>query len=588
MKPFLLPILLFLGPYIFGQTFTEITNTPIENSTPTSGYAGASWVDYDNDGDIDLFVNKDYLFQNDGTGNFTAVTDSGIEGWATGLNNGNSWADIDNDGDLDLALVNNGNNGVYLNNGNGSFSKLTSGEIAINLNAWSAAWADYDNDGFVDLVATHPCGFIGPCQNNWLFKNNGDTSFTAITNSDVSTDQAAYTVANWADFDDDGDMDLFIGSGEVGFNSQDHIYINQLTETGSADLVLTQNGTLFGDYRDGQNWNLIDYDNDGDLDAFVTNYKVDVPNDFYKNNGDGTFTKLTDLDLGVHIASENGSWLANTWGDFNNDGWIDLFLTADFGSPFGNHMYLNNGDGTFVHHFPVFANQVGSRNAVVGDYDNDGDLDLFINATQANLRGLYRNDLFISSEQNWINITLEGTISNRSAIGAKVRVKTIVNGQEMWQRRDISSQSSFCGQNDLRIHFGLGEASSIDSLSIEWPSGLMETYTNVTSNQFLSYIEGQSTSSHDILDDQLTISMFPNPANGNTNLSYQINKANQKVVIKMLDNAYRQISILVNENQPKGNYALPIDTKKWAPGIYFLSIKIGTAYLVKKLIIVKE
>ena len=579
-------MLWLISHFLFSQTFTKITASPIGTDAPTGGYAGASWVDYDGDKDLDLFVNQDFLYQNDGNGNFTRITNSGITGWGTGLNNGNSWADIDNDGDLDLVLVNQGSNGVFRNNGDGTFAKLTTGDIAINLNAWSAAWADYDNDGWVDLVATHPCGFIGTCQTNWLFNNNQDGSFTRITTSDVNMTQAAYTVANWADFDDDGDLDLFIGSGEVSVNSRDHIYINQLTETGKADLVLKQTGVLFGDFRDGQNWNLIDYDNDGDLDAFVTNYKQDLPCNFYKNNGDGTFTKLTDTDLGVHLASEAGTWLANTWGDFNNDGWLDLVMTADFGSSFGNHVYLSNGDGTFSHHFPSFANLIGSRSISNGDYDNDGDLDLFINSTQNSLRGLYRNDLNTGAEQNWINLSLEGTLSNRSAVGAKVRIKANIGGQEIWQRRDISTQNAFCGQNSLRVHFGLKDASLIDSLIIEWPLGLKEIYTDIPSNQFLEYTEGQTTSTIEREIGKNVLSVFPNPIRTETTVSYVLD-SNQYIQLEVLDASQKVITTLFQGNQKKGNHEVKINTSKWAAGTYHLVLTNQSSLLSKTLIILK-
>jgi len=579
-------ILLFLSSLLFAQTFTKITAGPIGTDTPTGGYAGASWIDYDGDKDLDLFVNQHFLYQNDGNGNFIRITNSGITGSGTGLNNGNSWADIDNDGDLDLALVNQGDNGVFRNNGDGIFSKITTGDIAINLNAWSAAWADYDNDGWVDLVATHPCGFIGPCQNNWLFNNNQDGTFTRITTSDVNMTQAAYTVANWADFDDDGDMDLFIGSGEVSFNSRDHIYINQLTETGKADLVLTQTGVLFGDFRDGQNWNLIDYDNDGDLDAFVTNYKQNLPCDFYKNNGDGSFTKLTDADLGVHLASEAGTWLANTWGDFNNDGWLDLVMTADFGSSFGNHFYLNNGDGTFSHHFPSFANLVGSRSITNGDYDNDGDLDLFINSTQNTFRGLYRNDLNPGGDNNWINLSLEGTISNRSAIGAKVRVKAAIDGQALWQRRDISTQNAFCGQNSLRVHFGLKDAAIIDSLIIEWPLGLKEVYTAIPANQFLEFVEGQTTSTIETEIEHAVLKVFPNPLSTKATISYTLN-ANQPIQIEVLDASQKIVKTLFQGDQQKGDHEMTLNTENWGAGSYHLVLKSSSSLISQTFIILK-
>ncbi|GJM33708.1 MAG: hypothetical protein DHS20C18_27090 [Saprospiraceae bacterium] len=584
-------ILLSFCTFLFSQTFTKITTGPIATDTPTGGYAGVSWVDYDGDGDIDLFLNQDFLYQNDGNGNFTRIFNSGIVGISIGYNNGNSWADIDNDGDLDLVLVNRSSNGVFTNNGDGTFTKITTGDIATNLNAWSAAWADYDNDGWVDLVATHPCGISNPCHTNWLFNNNGDGSFTEITNSDVNMGLRAYTVGNWADFDDDGDMDLFIGSGEVSVNSKDHIYINQLTETGSPDLVLNQTGVLFGDFRDGQNWNLIDYDNDGDLDAFVTNFKEDLPNDFYKNNGDGTFTRLTDADLGVHMVSEAAKWLANTWGDFNNDGWLDVFITADYLSPFGNHFYLSNGDGTFAHHFPAMANIIGTRSAANGDYDNDGDLDLFMNSTQSAFRGLYRNNLNPGAGENWINLTLEGTISNRSAIGAKIRVKATINGQTFWQRRDISSQNAFCGQNSMRVHFGLGDAASIDSLIIEWPLGLKESFTNISSNQFLQFVEGQTTAVLEPKRAAISLNVHPNPFSEATNITLQINSENnldkQAIKLSVLDASQKEITTLFNGKKPPGIHEFKLNTSGWAPGSYYLILESEASIFSKTLIIVR-
>ena len=583
----LLTVILFLilTDALFSQNFTKITTGPIATETPTGGYAGASWIDFDHDDDLDLFVNKDFLYRNEGNGSFKKILTSGITGTSTGINNGNSWGDMDNDGDLDLLLVNQNSNGIFVNMGDSTFARIDTGSVATNLNGWSAAWADYDNDGWLDFVVTHPCGFIGSCHTNWLFRNNGDGSFSEVTDSDVNKGLAAYTVANWADFDDDGDMDLFIGSGEVGFASKDHIYINQLMETGVAELKLMQSGVLFGDNRDGQNWNLIDYDNDGDLDAFVTNYKSDIPNDFYRNNGNGTFTKLTDADLGVHMVSEAAVWLANTWGDFNNDGWLDVFITADFGSAFGNHFYLNNGDGTFSHHFPVMANLIGSRAVINGDYDNDGDLDIFINATQSGLRGLFRNELNPDVGENWINMTLEGTTSNRSAIGAKIRAKATINGKSVWQRRDISSQSAFCGQNSLRVHFGLGDASLIDSLVIEWPLGLKEVYTTIQPNQFMKIIEGQATGIPELNLSQFHLQLFPNPTRNELTISYEIIQPRLSVKIRVMDNTQRLVSTVFEGDQLIGTHRHTLHTANWSPGVYFLILESGASRLSKRLVI---
>ena len=587
MRLFTITLLLIAASPLSGQTFTKITTGPIATETPTGGYAGASWIDYNGDGNLDLFVNKDFLYENNGDGSFSKITNSGITGTSSGLNNGNSWGDADNDGDLDLLLVNQNSNGIFSNQGNGTFVKIDTGEVATNLNGWSGAWADYDNDGWLDFVVTHPCGFIGSCKQNWLFKNKGDGSFTEITDTDVHKGLAAFTVANWADFDDDGDMDLFIGSGEVNFASKDHIYVNQLMETGVADLKLTQTGVLFGDTRDGQNWNLIDYDNDGDLDAFVTNFKSDIPNDFYKNNGDGTFTKLTDADLGVHLVSEASVWLANTWGDFNNDGWLDVFITADFGGDFGNHFYKNNGDGTFAHHFPVMANLKGSRAVINGDYDNDGDLDLFINATQSGLRGLFRNELNPGVNENWINLTLEGTMSNRSAIGAKIRAKATIDGHSFWQRRDISSQNAFCGQNSLRVHFGLGDAAIIDSLVLEWPLGLKEIYTEVQANQFMTIIEGQATGLAELEAARFRLQVSPNPVDDETIISYQVGRPVFDLKISLLDNTQRLVSNIFEGTRHHGLQEHRLNTASLSSGVYYLILESEFTRLSKRILIIK-
>ena len=559
----------------FTQTFVKVTDNtnPIVTTNPTSGYAGASWVDYDGDGDIDLFVNQDFLFRNDGEGKFTRIMDSGIQGVSVEYNNGNGWADYDNDGDPDLILVNRNKNGLFRNNGNGTFTRIEEGDIAMNINAWSPAWADYDNDGWVDLMATHPCGFTGqPCHTNYFFHNNGDGTLSSVTNSPISTGFAAYTSANWSDFDQDGDMDLFIGSGEISSASKDHIYLNGLQETGEATFLRYQTGALFGDLRDGQNWNWIDYDNDGDFDGFVTNWKMEVPCDFYRNDGNGVFVRLTEEELGVPMTSQQGNWLANVWGDFNNDGWIDVIIGADNSGT--NKCYTNNGDGTFSAVTTPFTNQRSSRGITCGDYDNDGDLDVFINASDLASKGLFRNR---TDSGNWVLINLRGTLSNHSAIGARIRVLANISGTRFWQVREISAQNSFCGHNSQRVHFGLGNAIQIDSLVIEWPLGLREVYTNQSVNQILTFDEG-STSGLLSAATIVPLTVSPNPVASQLHLRFP-------------HAGYRSISVynasgvlMTTETIPRDVDSTVLTMTGLLPGIYWIRADAESAAALARIV----
>jgi hypothetical protein len=239
-----------------------------------------------------------------------------------------------------------------------------------------------------------------------------------------------------------------------------------------------------------------DYDNDGFLDAFIS-INPQGKNLLYHNNGDGTFTLVTNSVIGSEIGSSTGC----AWGDYDNDGWLDLFVArTGTDSNFNivahenNWLYHNNGDGTFTKVTSgSLVNEIGpSFGAAWGDYDNDGFVDLFVSngfiISSAN-NFLYHNN---GNSNNWINFRLVGTVSNRSAIGAKVRVKATISGKTFWQMREISGGSGHGSQNDLRANFGLGDATNVDLVRIEWPSGIVQTMTNIASKQFLTVVEGQS------------------------------------------------------------------------------------------------
>jgi PKD repeat protein len=459
--------------FAIAQTFEKVTdpNNPIVTTTMDANYSGAAWVDIDGDGDDDLYSTKNFLFRNLGNGEFERLNN--FQSLSTNqLGNGTSWSDYDNDGDIDLFLSGNPSL-VYLNDGTGNFEALDEAPMSSSDDnrGWTGAWADYDNDGFTDLIIIHPRGFLGPSIPSRFLKNNGDGRFTKIDTFEFTIDLQPYTVATWSDYDLDGDSDLFIGSGPVSNAAVDFLYENVLIETGIADLNRLNTSPIATDLQDGQVWNWIDYDNDGDLDAMLTNYGQ-APNRIYKNEN-GTYVSIT------NSLTINGNYLGNSWGDIDNDGDLDVILTHEGAA----QVFINEGNGTFTLE-STFSG--GGRSSSLSDYDNDGDLDMFVSGA-ASVKGLYKNVTPHSDNLilgNWAIFTLKGSISNKSAIGAKVRLKANINGNDVWQFREVLGQNNFNGMNSLRVHFGLGNASTVDSVIIDYPSGQRKILTNLAVNNF--------------------------------------------------------------------------------------------------------
>lgn len=476
---------------------------------------GASFVDIDNDGDLDLFLTNanlpfgaNTIYRNDGDDMFTQIE----AGELTALqvaSFGHSWADYDNDGLMDVFIANGFTRFgslLYKNLGNFQFRRIESYNTAnVGTLAFDAAWADYDNDGFVDLVTIHPANFVGkPVESNALFRNENGRSFSYQAGYPITGPTAPFTNATWTDYDLDGDMDLFIGAGPAnGTVAPDFHFRNMLKESGQVDFQRITNQPIGTDGMDGQTWNWIDYDNDGDLDAFMTNYSglpnpqgtpAGMLNCFYRNDGD-TLIKITEGPLVEELSVS----LANVWADFDNDGYLDVIVGNAQST---NKLYHNNGDGTFTYVSNSAIEAPGPKNTwgmTYGDYDNDGDQDLYITCktgyvapapSGAELNYLYRNDL--SNGNHWFTIKCVGSQSNQSAIGTIVRLRATINGRSMTQTRVIGSNNTFLGDNDIRAHFGLGNASTIERIEIQWPSGVVDQMTNVSTNQIMTITEGQT------------------------------------------------------------------------------------------------
>ncbi len=506
MKHLFFSLILLTSFNLTAQKFTLITEGPIALDTTNTN--GASFIDYDNDGDLDVFLSNantpfgfNTLYQNNGNDQFVRVEAGEVTGLQA-VTFGHSWGDYDNDGLNDLFIVNaftNTGSFLYKNLGKNRFQRnefYNNGKN--NILGFAANWRDFDNDGFLDLTVIHPAGgFVGlPTTGNFLFKNNGDQfgSFSEVLTTPLTRITAPFTNATWADYDQDGDSDLFIGSGPAnGTLRPDFHYKNMLKENGTLSFQRITNQVFALDSLDGQTWNWIDFDNDGDLDAYMTNWGGAVgglKNNMYLNKGD-TIVRVTE----GAIVNDIGISLANVWADFDNDGDLDVYVGN--GGNQQNRYYENQGDGQFKsiekgHHVETAKNTWGLS---AGDYNNDGKVDLFVSNKTGYVSGgdvnfLYRNDT--DNGLNWLVIKCIGEKSNKSGIGTKVKLTSKINGQSVTQYREIGSSATFLGVNDLRAHFGVNRAKSVEKVEIIWPSGQVDTYSNVKTNQILTAIEGKS------------------------------------------------------------------------------------------------
>ena len=492
---------MFLAVLVRGHaqtTFTKITNGAVVNDL--GGFVGFAWGDFHNSGFLDLIVcsysgdQTNRYYRNNGDGTFTKIS-QGDPVQDADHHVLVAARDYDNDGNLDL-IVSAGveaptprRNMLYHNNGNGTFSRVSGGSVTNDLGYFCPViWADYDNDGFLDLFI----GSNGDSNNDpghkLLFHNNGDGTFTKITAGPVVNDLSAGFGALWADYDNDGFEDLLMINGSVGnvVNSFNFLYHNNRDGTFTRVLTNAVATDLWSTGAEGAAWG--DYDNDGFQDLFVTG-NDGTTNHLYHNNGDGTFTTITSGPMSSRPAGTDS--FGCSWGDYDNDGYLDLFVSSNNGH---NRLFRNKGDGTFSEILtgnPVNDGGPGISCQGCGwvDYDNDGFLDLFVTRTIysgtpiSNL--LYHND---GNTNAWLEVKLAGTVANRSAIGAKVHVRATIGGKTFWQLREIKNGGARNTQ-PLVAHFGLGDATNVDMMRIEWPSGTVQELHDVSPKQILTITE---------------------------------------------------------------------------------------------------
>ena len=491
---------------------------------------GAAFFDADGDGDVDLYVTNgsrfagfppgqhpaNYLYRNEGGSFEDVATHVGVgdTSWSMGC----AVADYDNDGNLDLYVTNFGRNRLYRNRADGTFEDATSA-AGVGDRRWGTGctFGDYDRDGDVDLYvanyvdftidyqSTIPCQWKNipvycgprglPAAADILYRNEGDGTFADASKSAGINELYYGMAAGFADLDDDGWPDLFVAND----STPNQLYHNQ------TDGTFTEVALLAGVAYSGEGVKqgcmglaLSDYENDGLIDILATNF-ADEHNVLYRNSGGLFFTDVSYLSRVAGTGSRQVAW-GTAFFDYDNDGDRDLFVANGHTYPEAdlpqanssyreeNLLFENRGGGRFddvsTKAGPGLAIREVSRGTCLADYDQDGDMDLFV----LNLNSpptLLRNEG--GNKNNFLQIRPEGTRSNRAGIGARIAISAA--GRRQFAQ--VLSGGSYLSHHDLKVHFGLGSSTLVETLTVQWPSGAVQTLRDVPANQVLVVREPQ-------------------------------------------------------------------------------------------------
>jgi len=489
---------------VTAQSFEEVKNSVISETNIEDFWTGAAWIDIDQDNDLDLFVvnrlpgrekRKNKVYVND-NGAFKRVLDSPL------TQDAGHWfsvtsGDYNRDGLTDIYVA--GFPGaLYKNLGNGNFEKVTKGKIADpKIAGICAGFGDFNNDGNLDLLVTRPnwiesAPWNGIPASPHLLINKGapEYDFEKVVTTDISIpENDTYMHPTLFDLDDDNDLDVFIGMGS-GKPKVDLMYQNTFSQNGKVGFKRWLDIEIATTKVEGNQWSFHDIDNDGDWDVHITNWAVlmngkNMPrsNYLFKNNG-GSFVKVKNQS----IVTDSDMTTTSLWGDYDNDADIDAIIVSD--STYTLRYYENDGKGNFTGRK---AGELGAINkhqsgGSVGDYNNDGALDVFIPGPRKN-SSLLQNKL--SNRNNWTKLKLQGISSNKSAIGAKIWLSIKIKDRKVVQRRTVSASDTYFGHNALIQHFGLNTSTKVEDLLVFWPTGKLEMFKNIKINQFNTLIEGK-------------------------------------------------------------------------------------------------
>lgn len=513
-----------------GINWTHVAGKSAKKILPETSGAGCAFLDFDNDGWMDIYlVNsgrsdfylppnplRNALYRNNRDGTFVDVTSkAGVGGGGYGM--GVAAGDYNGDGFADLYVTQYGQNILYRNNGDGTFTDVTE-KAGVAAPGWSssAVWFDYDNDGRLDLFVCQFAEFdpaleckdandirhycnprIYKPRASMLFHNNGDGTFSDISKTTgISEHLGKAWGAVATDVNNDGKMDLFVANDTVS----NFLYINRGSKFEEAGLLADVAYSADGHARSGMGVDSADFDQDGNMDLFVANIDQEIFS-LYRNNGDGTFEDLA-MPLGIGMPTR---WMSG-WGlkflDYDNDGDLDLILANGFPDDLIDQtsssvkwkepVLLFHHEGKSFRDVsaesgPVFSKSFPARGLAVGDFDNDGGLDVLISNNDAPPL-LLRNN--VGKLNRWLGVSLVGRKCNRDAVGARVSYQA----GDLKRSRLRVGGGSFLSSHDPRMILGIGRREKINWVEVKWPepSGAVERFSNLPINRYVTLVEGNA------------------------------------------------------------------------------------------------
>ncbi|MBK9271503.1 MAG: CRTAC1 family protein [Saprospiraceae bacterium] len=581
----LLILWMIMSHHAYPQTlFQKISQGPVVNTISDS--RSVNLVDVNNDGLDDLFISngpssgaEDYLYINQG--NFQFYKDTLFFKSLILPSVGACIGDIHNNGDRTIYVSSwyNRSNVLYIKNAMGQYN---GSPTSYKTYSESAAWGDYDQDGWLDLYVSNAGN--GPADNrNLLFRNDGKGNLTPVLNH-ISTSETLYSRGvSWVDFDNDGDADLFVCNENKSVNS---LFRND----GNGMLVkMDQAGDLLKDKESSMSASWADVNNDGWLDVFVchSNNFIPASSALYINQKNGSFSAIRQP-----FASDPGCSFSASFADYDNDGDLDLAVSNGFcNTEMYNVLYLNDGFGNFTKddHSIQDLSTPCSFGLAWSDLDQNGFQDLVISTCKNSSQAVLPNNMVFQNKGNsnhWIRFDLKGNKSNKDAIGARINISSKVDGKQLIQSREISSQSGYCSQNSLKAHFGLKDGTKVDTVWIQWPSGIQQKMFNLPSDLEKIIVEPNISSTLETSKNELRIN--PNPAQGVVRIYFPQNVFKTYCKIEII---HQNGQLLFSRNQILTDHSewFELDTTalQLPPGSYTLSLQSENQHISKEMVLIR-